>query len=466
VVYAGGPLAGQNYTGTYLNGGTQIITNMSDMGSLVNDLSFSKVFKFDGSKLTANGGLFHMSQTIAQDWHPNSQFQSLDGSNPANLNLFTGANGTGQALTVNGVSGYNTAWGASVDRAYNINATNDAPYLNLNWEQGPLQLDAGLRQDYLHVSGWAESASGATSKLQTINGALVSTSTLDPKTYEALHYNASYNSYTLGALYLLTPNTSVFVRASQGGRFNVDRNILSGYTNADGSLTASGAQKVISQVKQEEIGAKTKGKYGSTSYGLNATLFFNTYGSSNFDLTQGSNGTYFDDKYKATGLELEGQLRNGGFSLVGNMTYTKAQIVSHATAPGGITPLVWTSSGVGNEPAYTPALTYMLAPSYAYGAFRGGLMFVGTGKMNMNNSSEYWAPGTTLVHMNLAWEFAPNATVSLNVHNMFNKLSAAGNAGAGSLAGLQGNPKVNGQYVSAISAVNGRSATVGVNYAF
>jgi outer membrane receptor protein involved in Fe transport len=336
----------------------------------------------------------------------------------------------------------------------------------LNWEQGALQLDAGLRKDYLHVSGWAESASNATLVNQTIQGATIATAILDPKTYEALHYSATYNSYTLGALYLLDANTSVFARASQGGRFNVDRNILSGYTHADGSLTASGAEKVVSKVNQEEIGVKRKGRIGDTSYGVNATLFYNTYGSSNFDLTQGTNGTYFDDKYKATGLELEGQLRHGGFALVGNMTYTSAKIVANATAPGGTTPLVWTNSGVGNQPAYTPALTYMLAPSYSYGPFQGGVMIVGTGRMNMNNSTEFWAPGTTLVHMNLAWEFVPNATVTLNVHNMFNKLSAAGNAGAGSLAGLQGNPSVNGQYVSAISAVNGRSAVLGVNYAF
>jgi hypothetical protein len=376
------------------------------------------------------------------------------------------------------VSGYNTAWGASVDRAYNINATNDAPYLNLNWEQGALQLDAGLRKDYLRVSGWAESASKATTSgvntatdtghgaFQTINGATIATATLDSSTYEALHYDASYNSYTLGALYLLDANTSVFTRASQGGRFNVDRNILSSYTNADGSLTASGAQKVVSKVNQEEIGVKRKGRIGDTAYGVNATLFYNTYGSSNFDLTQGTNGTYYDDKYKATGVELEGQLRQGGFALVGNMTYTSAKIVAHASAPGGTTPLAWTSSGVGNQPSGTPALTYMLAPSYTYGAFQGGVMIVGTGRMNMNNSSEYWAPGTTLMHMNLAWEFAPNATVTLNVHNVFNTLSDAGHIDTNSLAGLQGNPTVNGQYVSGISAVNGRSAVVGLNYAF
>lgn len=460
IVYANGPSAGQAFTGNYLNTGVQIFAHMSDMGSLANDLTLTKNLDLAGGKTHVSGGLFYMDQHIAQDWHPNSHYETLDGSNPAGLNLVST---TGQLLSINGVSGYNTAWGSSVDRTYDISAADAAPYLNINWESGPLQLDLGLRHDALRVSGWAESASAATTTTSTIDSALVSTSTLDPSTYEALHYGASYNSYTLGSLYSLNKDTSVFARISRGGRFNVDRNILSGYTNADGSLNSSGKQKAVSYVEQQEIGVKRQGHTDNFSYSLNATVFHNTYSSSNFDLTQGPTGTYYDSSYKSTGLELEGGMHTGGFGLIANMTYTDATITANAQ---GSTPQTLVSSGVGNQPAGTPSLLYMLAPTYEYGAFQGGLMFVGRGRTNVNSSSTYWAPSDVQVHLNLGWEIAPGATVTLNVHNLFDKLSAGGHLDQGSLASLQGNGSVNGLPVGTIGANNGRAVVLGLNYSF
>lgn len=460
IVYANGAKAGQAFNGTYLNSGVQIFTNMSDMGSLANDLSVTKGFNLGSGKARVTGGVFYMNQTIAQDWHPNSHYQTLDGSNPAALTL---KDASGQALTLNGVSGYNTAWGAAVDRAYDISAANTAPYLNMNWESGPLQLDAGVRRDQLKVTGWAQSASAATTVVGLRNGALVSSSTLDPSTYEALNYTASYNSYTLGGLYMLNPNTSAFARVSRGGRFNVDRNILSGYTNADGSLTASGAQKVSSKVDQQEVGVKHRGRYDSINYSLNGTLFHNTYSSSNFDLTRGATGTYYQSSYKSTGVELEGSLRSGGLAVVANMTYTQAKITANSE---GASPATMVSSGVGNEPAKTPALMWMVAPTYTMGNLRGGLMFVGRGKSNVNTASEYWAPADVQVHANLSWEFAPNATLGVSVHNLFNKLTAGGALDQGSLASLQGNGSINGLPVGTIGANNGRTAVLSLNYGF
>ncbi|HJV67516.1 TonB-dependent receptor plug domain-containing protein, partial [Ideonella sp.] len=138
IVYANGPSKGQPFDGTYLNTGTQIFTRMRDMGSVANDLSAGKTFDLAGGKMHVTGGLFYMDQHIVQDWHPNAHYQTLDGVNPAGLDLVST---TGQLLTLNGVSGYNTAWGSGVNRSYDISAANTAPYLNANWESGPLQLD-------------------------------------------------------------------------------------------------------------------------------------------------------------------------------------------------------------------------------------------------------------------------------------------------------------------------------------
>lgn len=460
IVYANGANAGKPFAGTYLNSNVQIFTNMSDMGSTANDLSVSKAFQLGSGKLRATGGVFYMDQKIAQDWHPNAHYQTLDGANPAGLNLLST---TGQLLTLNGVSGYNTNWGNGANRAYDISAADLAPYLNMNWESGPLQLDAGVRHDRIKVTGWAERASDATTKISVIDGALVQSGILDPATHERLNYSASYDSYSLGALYLLDSNTSAFVRTSRGGRFNVDRNILSGYTNADGSLTASGRAKAVSLVDQHELGIKHKGRYADVAYGVNATLFNNSYSSSNFDLTQGATGTYYQSKYESNGLELEGSLRSGGLTVVGNLTYTDAVIKANAQGP---TPATLVSSGVGNQPSGTPSLMWVIAPSYSIGTVRGGLLFQGRGRTNVNSSATYWAPSETLVHLNFAWEFVPNATVTLNVHNLTNKLTSGGHLDQGSLNDLKGNGTINGQYIGTIGAVNGRTTVLGVNYAF
>ena len=109
---------------------------------------------------------------------------------------------------------------------------------------------------------------------------------------------------------------------------------------------------------------------------------------------------------------------------------------------------------------------FMLAPSYTYGPFSGGLMFVGRGKTNVNSTNPYWAPADMQVHLNLNWEFAPGATLSVNVHNLANKLTANGHLDQGDLAGLQGNGLVNGLPVGTIGANNGRTTLLGLNYAF
>ncbi|WP_439386450.1 TonB-dependent receptor domain-containing protein [Ideonella sp. YS5] len=460
IVYANGPSKGQAFTGSYLNTGTQTFTRMSDMGSRANDLNASKTFDLAGGKTSVTGGLFYMDQHIAQDWHINAHYQTLEGVNPAGLDLLST---TGQLLTLNGVSGFNTARGPGVNRTYDLSAANTAPYLTANWESGALQLDAGVRHDMLRVNGWAESASAATTQTSLIDGSLVSSSVLDPATREALHYDASYSSYSVGALYAVNNDTSVFGRVSRGGRFNVDRNILSGYTNPDGSLNDSGRQKVVSHVKQQEIGVKNRGQFGELAYSANATLFHSSYGSSNFDLTQGPTGTYYQSAYESTGVELEGSLRSGGFAMVASMTWTDAKVTANAQ---GADPQNLVSSGVGNRPAGVPDLMYMLAPSYRIGDFMGGVMIVGRGRSNVNTSSQYFAPAEVLVNMNMSWRFMPGATVDLNVHNLFDKLLADGHLNQSSLASLQANGTINGLPVGTGGVLNGRAVVLGLNYEF
>jgi outer membrane receptor protein involved in Fe transport len=425
IVYAGGPNAGHAYTNPYLINNAQIYTHMGDMGSTVNDLSFSNKWKLaPGSTLSGKAGLFYMNQTIAQDWHPNAAYLELNGANPAMLNLVST---TGQQLSVNGVTGYNSQWGTCCARTYDMHVADSAPYVDLTWDQGALQLEASARQDFLKVTGWAENATSI--QTGTVQGATVSYAVVNPSTYEPLNYGFHYNSYSLGALYLLADDTSAFVRTSRGGKANTDRNILSGYTNANGSLNAGGAQRAFDVVYQQEVGVKTKGQVGYGQYGLEATVFHDSFSQSNFDLTQCNSshvcGWYSSDSYSATGLELEGSYKQGHFSVLGQLTYTHANIDQAGSCYGAGCTLAGAATGIA--PANTPSLSYMISPTYSYGPVNGGLVFQGQGKANVDNNGTS-GPGQNFVDVFANYAIDQNLSVGVHVNNLFNSLGINGHS--------------------------------------
>jgi len=323
-----------------------------------------------------------MSQTIDQNWHPNAQLQTVNGTNPIPLNVVST---TGQLLSNSGIQGYNTAWGTGVDRTYAMKVADTAPYLDLTWDFDALQLEGSLRRDDYRVTGWAESASSATTQVGCLNGTsfsapgvsgncsslttpLVSYSSLDPSTYEPLNYGISYNSWSFGALYQLDSSTSVYGRASRGGKANTDRNILSGYTNPDGSLNASGQQQAVDIVLQQEVGIKHKGELFGGTYNITGAYFQTSFGESSFDLTKPVNSRYFDEKYSAKGFETNGTLRVGGFSLYMQATWQNPKVDANAT---GSSPSTLVSGGTGFLPGGTAKFTYAIVPSYTVGPESG-----------------------------------------------------------------------------------------------
>jgi outer membrane receptor protein involved in Fe transport len=430
VVYADGPNAGQTYNGL-TNNNAQIYTNMSDMGSIVNDLALSDKWVWGDNKLSGRVGLFYMNQTIDQNWHPNSALQVVNGTNPANLNLVST---TGQLLSNNGVSGYNSQWGAGVNRTYAMNVADAAPYLDLTWDFDALQLEGSLRRDDYHVTGWAESASAATTKVGYLTGGafsptgalttpLVSYSTLDPGTYEPLNYSISYNSWSFGALYQLDSDTSVYGRASRGGKANTDRNILSGYTNPDGSLTASGQNQAVDIVLQQEVGIKHKGQVLGGSYNVTAAYFHTSFGESSFDLTKPANDRYFVEKYSAKGIELNGTVRFGGFALYAQATFQNPTVDANSV---GSSPATLVSSGTGFLPGGTAKVTYAIVPSYTWGPVSGGVVVQGQSQENVNGYPPFYSPGNTFVDLFASYQINEMVSVGVHANNLFNTLGLGG----------------------------------------
>jgi outer membrane receptor protein involved in Fe transport len=430
IVYADGPRAGQVYEGL-LNDNTQIYTDMSNMGNVVNDLSLLDHWRTGAGKFVVGGGLFYMSQTIDQSWHPNAQLQALSGTNPANLDLIST---TGQLLSNNGVTGYNTAWGESVDRKYAMNVSDTAPYLDLTWDYHGLQLQGSVRQDQYRVTGWAESASAATTRTAYLEGGqllatggldtpYVSYSTIDPATYEPLDYGISYRSWSAGALYMLNSDTSIYARASRGGKANTDRNILSGYTSASGALNSSGAGKAIDVVLQQEAGVKHSGELLGGAYGVTASYFHTSFGESSFDLTQPVATRYFNERYSASGVELEATWATGGFSLYAQATYQDPKVDQNEVGPS---PTQLSSLGSGFLPAGMSKMMWVIAPSYRWRALSGGIIWQGQSRQNIGGPVPFYSPGQNFIDLFAAYQLNHYMSVGVHVNNLLNTLGLGG----------------------------------------
>jgi len=453
IKYADGPNQGQAYTGAYYNGNPNINTNMRDVGSLVNDLRASAKFDTDGLKITAFAGWFHMRQTIAMDWHVNQTFSDA-AANGAMLDLFTAA---GAQLTANGQAGFNNNWGNAANYAFNF--TDDAPYVDVGFNFGHLDLDGSFRWNSVRADGWNDgSMAGPT---YTVSDALgtahlssdVSTGYAGPTTTayapgaapgsaptlscssaaascvngNIVNYTKSYSSWSFGALYSLADNTSVYARVSRGGRFNADRQTVNANRfNADGSLNSVGNGDAINFVTQQELGLKSRGRLAGGQYDLSATLFRAQLDEHNYNLTAPAGSNPFTDAvFHSYGLELDAGYHIQHFTIQAIATYTH----SIYAADGGDAPL----SLAGFQSPRSPKIQYVISPSYDFGLARVGFSIDGQdGTWNYNvyeptaTSAGYInavkLTATTFINAFATVRPANNLELGVNVTNVLNTL--------------------------------------------
>ncbi len=433
VVYASGPNAGANYTGTYLDNNVNVKTNIRDMGSFVNDFVLTGEFDTGFADLTARAGYFYMDQNIAADWHVNKSTRELNGDNPSQLDLLDAA---GNRLTVEGISGYNNNWGNCCARDYDLNYTNTAPYMQLVLDNESFNLDGSIRFEKVKASGYT--IAGGTEFPITSNGVVIPTMTANGAR-EVLDYSRSYTSWTGGALYKVTSDLSVFARASRGGRFNSDRQTVGGKFRADGGLctaddvalrnsagvitrpaqfgcASDGRTPSVDFVTQYELGIKNRGVLAGGDYTIELTLLSGKFKQSNYEPTVTNDcptgGCVIDSNYKSKGLEMFATYRNGGFSLAANATYSDAKRkLSGATA--------FTRAPGIPDLSYTVTAAYDVADIATIGVAMVGQTGV------FDGAFEY--PGKAIFNTNLRVYPLDNVEVGLNVYNLFNTFDARGN---------------------------------------
>lgn len=458
--YASGPKAGQVFTGTYVDNNTNVRTNIRDVGSLANDLTLAAKFQTDFARFTARAGFFYMNQDIAMDWHTNKSLREMSGNNPAQLDLYST---TGAKLTQDGIAGYNNNWGNCCARDYDLSYTNTAPYAALELDADHFAVDGSVRFERVKASGGG--SQGGNEFFVNANGVNIPAITSNGAR-EVLNYSRSYTSWTAGALWKANSNTSLFVRASRGGRFNSDRQTFGGKIASDGSLctgamakagtmgcAADGVTPSVDFVKQYELGLKNRGGLLGGRYTLEATLLKGSFKQSTFELSAtrcpgGAGGCVIDARYKSWGLEMYGTYSNGGFSLVGNATWTKPTR-SGVDATGKPTPFV--------RAQYMPDLVYTLQASYDF----DDMVTFGvntTGQSSIVDDAGRQYPGGAVFGANLRVSPVENLELGMQVYNLFNRYDLRGSGG---VADLSVSPAVIGT-----GPALGRTWTASVKYSF
>jgi outer membrane receptor protein involved in Fe transport len=424
VRYAAGPRAGQVYTGTYVDNNVNVRTNMRDLGSIANNLTLAGKFDAGSVKISANAGLFIMRQKIAMDWHVNKSLREVSGNNPSQLDLFDAA---GNRLTTEGISGYNNNWGSCCARDYDYTYTNTAPFASLNLDTDHFAVDGSVRFENVKAEG-SGTPGGSIESFVTSNGVQIpSIRSNGPR--ESFNYSRRYTSWTAGGLYKVSPDLSLFVRASRGGRFNGDRQTFGGKFTSTGQLctgaqalagtlgcTADGVTPSVDFVNQYEVGVKNRGNIGGGRYSVEFTLLKANFKQSTFELSAtrcggAAGGCIIDSKYRSTGAEFFGTLSFGGFSLVANATYSDSQQLAGTAY---------------RRASYLPSLTYTVSTNYDIGDIVT-LGLAATGQTSVRDDPGNIYPGSTIFNGNIAVRPVDRLELGVSVYNLFNKLDFRGN---------------------------------------
>ncbi|MEA3389046.1 TonB-dependent receptor domain-containing protein [Sphingobium sp. CCH11-B1] len=451
--YANGPNAGQAIANpSTLNGNgllAQIVvfdTKLNSLNNITNDIRLTRDFDVGSGKLGLTLGFYKSRQTIDTEWLWTSLLSDVvGGGNAALVNV---RSATGQLVTQDGIYGYGASYfGGCCRRSYNVDYNTNAPFASLSWTSDKLTLDGSIRYDFGDASGSIAGADLGGGRVGTISrdingdGVISDAETrvsVIPLTSPApVNYDFNYWSYSLGVNYRLAQDLALFARYSQGGRANADRLLFGpAVSTVDGHLVDANA--AVDMVKQAEGGVK----YRTGGLSLYATGFWARTEEQNFEATT---QRFVDRKYRAYGLELEGNYRAGIFSLTAGGTWTKSKIVSDA-----LTPAV-----VGNVPRRQAEFVFQATPQIDVGPVTFGANIIGTTSSYAQDSDQLKLPGYTTVNGFLQYRPVDRVQLSLNANNLFNvKGFTEAEEGAIPANGIVRARSINGRTISAAIRVN------------
>ncbi|MBK6674963.1 MAG: TonB-dependent receptor [Proteobacteria bacterium] len=412
VTLANGPGAGSVYNRSALAFNNLIFdTTFNDVGLDVNDLKLTKAFE-GGAALTV--GYYRSQQAVDIDWN-SWQFylQTVQGAGAQNLNVVSS---TGQRIVNDGLY-----FPGLLSWAWDLDYTTSAPYANFSWQGERFNFDASVRRDNTQARGQASRiccGKGAFGSSPT-SGILVDmdndgnigfwesrgvavASTQAGR--EPVRYNANNTSFSLGGTWMLSGDSSVFARYSDGGRAIADRLLqIGGTLNANGSLTST--TDGYDNVSQLELGYKLK----RGPYEVYLTAFDTTTEETNAEITS---GLTFVREYRAQGLEVEGSWEAAnGFRVSGNLTWTDAEINKDRN----------NAAIVGNKPRRQADLIYTITPAWRGDRFSVGATLQGSTDYYVGDVNQLKQNAYMLVHLFGSYRFSDALSMSLNVNNLTDK---------------------------------------------
>ncbi|HKT27766.1 TonB-dependent siderophore receptor [Dyella sp.] len=412
LTYATGPNAGKRVTSPATLGGNGLASetalfnvSLPNMDNFTNNISLSRTFDTDVGKGTLQFGYYHSQQNVVQDWHWNMYLQTVQSQDSALLNVYSAS---GKLMTENGLVAYGTpGFCGSCNRYYDAKYMMDAPFVSMTWETGPWRFDGGVRFDRINGSGYYVGAT-QTAAVDVNRDGVLSVPEQSVPVYggatSPINYSKSHLEYSFGANYTIDSNLALFLRASSGARFNSDRLLFGGGILADGSVPQGIGVNVV---KQYEGGVK----WNTAHTSLFVTGFMANTQEQNEDVTS-TIEPFISRHYHARGVEFEGSVNYGHFSLAGGMTYTHSRIVSDAITP----------ADVGNVPQRQANWVYQFSPSYSWRAFNFGATLIGTTKSYASDPNGLVMPGYTQVNTYVSYDINDRMTASLSVNNLFNAI--------------------------------------------
>ncbi len=412
--YASGPLAGQRIASPSTLGGNGLLASvvlfdvdLKSLDNVTNDLRVNGKVDLGGGALSIAAGVYNSRQDVKTDWLWTSFFQSVQGDGRSVLVDIRDAAGVSQTA---GGTLYSAAFfGNCCRRSYDMRYTTNAPFAQLGFEVGRLNIDGSLRYDFGNARGGiAGDLPGATTtRAQDIDGnGTISpaerTVAFLPNNRTRIRYDYSYLSYSAGVNYRLSDALAAFARYSRGGRVNADR-LLFGPTISLTTGDLVNGSKPYDFVKQAEGGLK----FSSGPVALYATVFNARTQETNYLLSE---QRFTSRDYEATGVEVEGRLRRGPFSLTAAGTYTDAKITRDATD----------ATLNGNRPQRQAAFVYQATPQLDFGAVSVGANVIGTTSSYTQPVNQLKMPAYTQVNGFLLVRAADNVSFNLNANNIFN----------------------------------------------
>ncbi len=418
--YASGPLAGQAIPGGSLINGNGLLSlyfvsfvRARSLDNFTNDLRASKVWDvgaFGGGKLTTTAGLYLATQELDTTWlHTAMIVDANGGGETAQVDII---NAAGQPQTLNGYFAFGRE-SSLFRRIFDVDYRVLAPYGSVNLHVGKLAVGGSLRYDSGRVRGQLFGADlgggrqGLTSfdfnRDGVINPAEARTAFLPLDRPAPVNYDYGYLNYSVGVNYRVAEPFSLFARYSKGARAAADKVLFTPTVDPLTGNVAAGDRQ--DDVIQYEAGFKLR-RNGIT---VNGTVFHVEAEDQNV-LNGAANAT--NRVYEADGVELEGNIVRGPFSLMLAATYTKAKITEDRV--GGVF--------TGREPRHQPDWVFVAVPQIDFGKFAAGANIVTITRSYAQDSNQLRMPGFTTVGAYIEAQPAENLRLTVSAQNLFDTL--------------------------------------------